>query len=82
MMPDPTDTAQTEPTAAPIAPETRAPTILPEPSTAPAAEIAALPTYGVGDEIEGLGVVAGVRIVRGEGEYVKIGSPDADWVRL
>jgi len=39
-------------------------------------------THAVGDEIDGLGIVAGVRVVRGEGEYVKLGSPDADWTKL
>lgn len=63
-------TPKTEPEV-PAAPEAQAEQEAPE-------------AYGhqVGDEIAGLGVVAGVRRVAGDGEYVQIGSPDAEWIKV
>jgi|GEM_PF-6599440 len=71
-MPTPTETAPAE-TTTDTSPETSV-ELPPEPMP-PA-------THAVGDEIDGLGIVAGVRVVRGDGEYVKLGSPDADWIKL
>ena len=57
----------------------------PQPASGPATPAptpSAPPVPSVGDEIDGLGIVFGVRVIRDDGTYVQIGSADANWIKL
>lgn len=87
-MPDENQTTAETPPPLSIRPNLPAASESADPSQAAKAELARgaepLPldgTYSVGDVIDGRGTIAAVKRIRGDGEYVQIGSTTGEWIK-